>query len=250
MGSDEDRGFIEERTLIGERLLQKNYQPYLVQYAKRGIPTSVRCKFYKRILYAEVGQREQDHFESLNENLTCWETALDDLIKADIANVCNDDKYFIFQEIIDNCVQLFFRDRQVLDLMKVKPHAPVVCLNEKDKVIGVFPPCGVIPCKRFSQLFAPLSFLSNSQEECYFIFRSMYCRYFCHLSGVSSHPESILSQCKLFEELLQMYEPEVCYHLSQLGISPLKTVFPWIAFCFVGVLEVDQVSRMKLDRIF
>lgn len=25
VGSDEDKGFIEERTLIGERLLQKNY---------------------------------------------------------------------------------------------------------------------------------------------------------------------------------------------------------------------------------
>ena len=65
VGSDEDKGFIEERTLIGERLLQKNYQPYLVQFAKRGIPTTVRCKVYKRILYADVGQRELDHFEGL-----------------------------------------------------------------------------------------------------------------------------------------------------------------------------------------
>ena len=103
-----------------------------------------------------------DHFENLTENLNSWETALDDLIKADIAAVCNDDKYFIFQEMIDICVQAFFRDRQVLDLVKVKPHAPVVCLNPNDKVIGVFPPCGIIPHKSFSRLFAPLSFLSNS----------------------------------------------------------------------------------------
>jgi hypothetical protein len=150
IGSDEDRSFIEERTLIGERLLQKSYQPYLVQYAKRGVPTTIRCKVYKKILYAEVGQREMDHFENLNENLNSQETALDDMIKADICNVCNDDKYFIFQDVIDVCVQAFFRDRQVLDLMKQKPHAPVVCMNANDKVIGVFPPCGVIPHKRFS----------------------------------------------------------------------------------------------------
>ena len=91
-----------------------------------------------------------DHFENLTESLSSWETALDDMIKSDIAAVCNDDKYFIFQDMIDICVQAFFRDRQVLDLMKVKPHAPVVCLNQNDKVIGVFPPCGVIPHKRFA----------------------------------------------------------------------------------------------------
>jgi hypothetical protein len=56
----------------------------------------------------------------------------------------------------------------------------------------------------------------------------MYCRYFYHLQSIDSHPQGILSLCKLFEELLQMYEPEVCYHLGQMGISPLKTAFPWI----------------------
>lgn len=38
-----------------------------------------------------------------------------------------------------------------------------------------------------------------------------------------------------------MYEPEVCYHLNQLGINPLKIAFPWMNFAFVGVLEIDQV---------
>lgn len=45
-----------------------------------------------------------------------------------------------------------------------------------------------------------------------------------------------------------MYEPEVCFHMNQLGISPLKTVFPWIYFAFSGTLEVDQVFLI-LDRI-
>ena len=39
-----------------------------------------------------------------------------------------------------------------------------------------------------------------------------------------------------------MFEPEVCYHLNQLGINPLKTAFPWIFYAFVGYLDIDQVS--------
>lgn len=130
--------------------------------------------------------------------------------------------------------------------MKSKPHAPILCTNSNDRVIGAYPPCGVVPFKKFSSWFVPIGFLSNNKEDCYYVFRAMYCKYFCYLNTISSNPQSIMSLCKLFEDLLQMYEPEVCYHLQQLGISPLKTVFPWIVFCFVGVLEVDQVSIFYL----
>ena len=63
--------------------------------------------------------------------------------------------------MMEACLNLFFRDRQVLDLMKSKPNAPVLCANTKDKIIGAFPPCGVVPMKRFSALFAPICFVSN-----------------------------------------------------------------------------------------
>ncbi len=55
---DEDKSFVDERILIGERLLQKDYQPFLVQYAKRGVPPTLRNRVYKKILYAEVTQKE------------------------------------------------------------------------------------------------------------------------------------------------------------------------------------------------
>jgi hypothetical protein len=58
----------------------------------------------------------------------------------------------------------------------------------------------------------------------------------------------MLSLCKLFEDLIQTYEPEVCYHLNLLGINPLKTVFPWLYYAFVGMLEVDQIYYLY-DRI-
>jgi hypothetical protein len=59
---DEEKSFLDERILIGERLLQKDYQPFLVQYAKRGIPGNLRSKIYKKILYADINQKEIDYF--------------------------------------------------------------------------------------------------------------------------------------------------------------------------------------------
>ena len=142
---------------------------------------------------------------------------------------------------MESCLFQFFRDRYVLDNLKSRPHAPLVGMAGTDRVVGAYPPNGVLPCLKFTAYFAPFSYISDKKEECYFIFRAFYCKYFCYLHTLSSHNQSIISLCKLFEDLLQMFEPEVCYHLNQLGISPLKIAFPWIFYCFVGYLEVDQV---------
>ena len=75
------------------------------------MPPSLRARVYKKILYAEVGQKELDYFHQTEETASKWETALDDLINADIFETCNDDKYFIFQDMMESCVQFFFRDR-------------------------------------------------------------------------------------------------------------------------------------------
>lgn len=134
---------------------------------------------------------------------------------------------------------LFFRDRQIYDMLEAKPNHPLIAYGPNDKPVGLFPACGVIPCQHFSQYFAPFSYISDQKEEIYFIFRAFYAKYLCHLQTLSSHPKGIISLCKLFEDLLQTYEPEVCYHLNTLGIQPLNTVFPWLYYAFVGVFEVD-----------
>lgn len=96
IGMDEEKSFVDERILIGERLIQKEYQPYLVQYAKRGIPSTLRIRMYKKILYADVTQKEIDYYAQTYELAAKWETGLDDLVQSDVTEVCNDDKYFIF----------------------------------------------------------------------------------------------------------------------------------------------------------
>jgi hypothetical protein len=54
VGVDDEKSFVDERILMGERLLNKDYQPYLVQYAKRGVPPYLRSRVYKKILYADI----------------------------------------------------------------------------------------------------------------------------------------------------------------------------------------------------
>jgi hypothetical protein len=141
--------------------------------------------------------------------------------------------------MIELCLQPFFRDKQVLDLLKSKPSSPVLVREGPDKTPTPFPASGLVPIKEFSHYITPLCYISNSREDVYFIFRSLYCKYFCFLTSISSHPQSIVSLCKLFEDLLQTYEPEVCFHLQQLGVNPVKKAFNWMVHAFVGVLEVD-----------
>jgi len=62
VGVDEERSFMEERILIGERLLQKDYQPFIVQYAKRGVPPTLRCRVYKKAMYCDISQKEVDYY--------------------------------------------------------------------------------------------------------------------------------------------------------------------------------------------
>ena len=135
-----------------------------------------------------------------------------------------------------------------MEMLKSRPHAPVVGIAGADRIVGAYPPAGLLPCMKFSGYAGPFSYISEKKEESYYIFRAFYCKYFCYLHTLSSHNQSIISLCKLFEDLLQMFEPEVCYHLNQLGISPLKTAFPWIFYAFVGYLEIDQIYLIW-DRI-
>ena len=248
IGVDDEKSFIDERILIGEKLLAKDYQPFLIQYARRGIPPTLRNKIYKKILNVEMNPRDYEYYEALNEHFKKWELAIDDINTADIIEVINDDKYFIFEDFINISSHLFFRDTWVWDNLKTKPHATLTGVMGSDKEIGPFPPWGVLPCKHFPKFVCPFCYISVFPEEIYFIFRNFYWKYFCQLHSINSSPQGIIGLCKLFEDLLQIYEPEVCYYLNQHGINPLKIAFPWIFYCFIGYLEVSEIFLL-FDRI-
>ena len=246
-GIDEDSAFVEERIALGERLIDKDYVPYLVQYAKRGIPAGLRGQVYMKVLDVNMSAKDMEYFDFLSEQMK-WELLLDPIMQMDVRDCCNDDHYFIFQEIVEKVVFFFLRDPWVEENCRVRSGTPLVLKGADRKELGLFPPSGVIPIKHFSRYVAPLAFLSDRLEDVYYIFRNFYCRYFCYLNCLTSHPKGIISLCRLFEETLQTCESDLMYYLDSIGVSPLRLAFPWITYAFVGYLEVDQILLLW-DRV-
>lgn len=94
----------------------------------------------------------------------------------------------------------------------------------------------------------------EDHARCYYLFRALYCRYFCKLhagpyDATSGSSPSLLGLCQLFEDLMEQTEPEVNYHLHGIiGISPLALAFPWICHAFADVLVPEQVLLLW-DRV-
>lgn len=248
IGIDEERAFYDERLSLGESRLAEDYVPELQKLARRGIPPSLRGRVYSRIFESTIGSKEVEYFEFLIEQSSRWELSLDLLVEADTRTTCNEEQYFLFQENIEKIMFCFFRDPWVADNLCALPSLPLIGQAPDGKRVGRLPPAGVLPCRSFSLLVAPFTYLSEQIEECYFIFRSFYCRYFCFVHSLNSDYNGIISLCRLFEDLLQTFESELVYSLDQIGISPIKIAFPWIFYCFVGIIDVEQVLLLW-DRV-
>ena len=95
---------------------------------------------------------------------------------------------------------------------------------------------------------APLCYVYNEPAVLYFMFRTMYTRYFFHLHTLSSHPQGIVSLCLHFESLVQTHEPTLFLHLKTIGVQPLRLAFKWLVRAFSGYLASEQVLLLW-DRI-
>jgi hypothetical protein len=248
IGLDDDKQFIEERIALGEKLLQKDYLPYLIQYAKRGVPASLRPKIYSKILDIKITSKEIAYFEYLIEQSYKWEMVFDKIIQSDVYETCNDEKFFIFHEFLEKMMMCFMRDPWVSDNLRTLPNLAFSGFNDAGKPMGRIPPCGVIPFERISTYGAPFTYFSLKIEECYFNFRNFYCKYLCYLHSITSDERGILTLCRLFEDTLQTYDSELMYYLNSLNIHPLKIAFPWLFHSFVGFLEVEEVFLIW-DRV-
>ena len=240
IGVDDEKSFIDDRILLGERLLQKDYQPFLIQYAKRGIPPSLRARVYKKIFNINSSPAEEEYVNNLY-NADTNQLLIDDIIEAEIQDLINNDEFFVFEDVIRFVSHASMRDPQMYEYARCKPHSQIIGLGQMDKSVGMFPPNGILPCKSFPLLNAPFCYISNKKEEVYLLFRAMYTKYFTQLQSINSD-KGIIYLCKFFEDLVQTYEPELCYHLNQLGINPLKTAFPWLFYSFIDFLPVSEVS--------
>ena len=52
----------------------------------------------------------------------------------------------------------------------------------------------------------------------------------------------------LFEELLWNNEKKIVAKFEELHIQPLRIVFPWMFYCFIGFINLEQFFLL-LDRI-
>ena len=71
---------------------------------------------------------------------------------------------------------------------------------------------------------------------------------FAHPAKPTQSTGDIIQLARQFEVILHETHPRLVYHLLALGASPLKLVFNWIVFIFVGYLEVDQIMAVW-DRV-
>eukprot|EP00761_Pharyngomonas_kirbyi_P009304 gb/GECH01009320.1/.p1 GENE.gb/GECH01009320.1/~~gb/GECH01009320.1/.p1 ORF type:complete len:590 (+),score=124.72 gb/GECH01009320.1/:1-1770(+) len=243
----ESQWFASERVRIGKILLEKEFHPILRDFAKRGVPISLRAKLWSTLMDVKHDSSSLRYLKRIKTERTKSSLLTDYLVALDVRRVSDDDNYFVFEEMLEEVMLNFSRDPWIRSNVQVKP--PCILANRKDgSSAGYFPPSGVVPTQGMSMLASPLCFLYPTPEQAYFVFRSLYARYWCHLHAVSSEYESFLGLIKMFENLLGANENRVFRHMVSLGLHPSQIAAKWIFTAFAGSLEVDQVLLLW-DRI-
>ena len=248
---DELRGwFAEERQAMGLRVLGNGFAPLLAQYARRGVPMSLRARVWLGALRRgeRVGEREYHYYASLLREVDRVALASDAACKHDANLPLLEDPYFVFAEQVEEVLLCFTRDPQVLKNRDAAAAGPAVLAAARSGALTPFPPAGVLPLRGMSMLVYPLCYLYAQQQELYYAFRAMWCRYWCKLHTLSSRPGTLLPLLRSFEGLLAEHAPGLCLHLSQLGLHPTRVAFPWILHAFAGYLPADQ-TLLLWDRV-
>eukprot|EP01059_Diplonema_ambulator_P002537 TRINITY_DN12161_c0_g1_i1.p1 TRINITY_DN12161_c0_g1~~TRINITY_DN12161_c0_g1_i1.p1 ORF type:complete len:540 (+),score=219.12 TRINITY_DN12161_c0_g1_i1:51-1670(+) len=245
--------FTEHKIKQFQSLLKNSPLSELRQTAKNGVPVSMRKTVWVQLLSPLVmneqatKDKKDAYYQSLQQDVIKVELLLDDIVKWDIRECANDDKYFVFDEMMERVLLPLLRDPYCKQFMD-RAVEGIRGLDGGQQGILDYPPSGIIPYQGLAALCAPLCFIFTDVSEVYFMFRAMFCRYWVKLQTLSSKPDSIITLSKLFEKLVQVYNPDVVYHCISLNLRPLELAFPWMFTAFSGYLEVDQVLYLW-DRI-
>jgi len=260
--------FGAERERTGASLANAGYIPHLKNFAKTGVPNSLRPALWGRILGCNPTPKDLHRYKLLRQNLASLDVASDSLFRFDVQETTDNDEFFVFSDPLNEAMLIFSRDNQVRSLCSLEPTTAVLEVKAPSPLDGsssaetaetaettapdakkiAIPPCGIIPFYQLSLIAAPICFIHADVEHIYYMWRAMYCRYFCRLHIISSQKDTIYYLAKTFEDLLSTAHPKVYYHAVSIGAHPLRTVFPWIFTAFAGVLPVFQVLQVW-DRI-
>ncbi|KDO32047.1 hypothetical protein SPRG_03265 [Saprolegnia parasitica CBS 223.65] len=242
-----DYVYIANKNKIGDRVLVNSTVPNARQYAKTGCPINIRPHVWRQALNVVINAEKQAHFMQLQALTTSSVYATDGMYLLDVQQTTDSSDYFPFEDHLRSVMLAFSRDASIRTQAAARLESPVSTTMSNGASTAV-PPSGVLPLSGLVMFAAPLCYLYNDPAHVYFIFREMYCRYWCQLHVISSQPNAILPLCKTFESLLVRTIPHVVHHLLQHGITPLAIAFPWIQSGFSGVLEIDQVLLLW-DRV-
>ncbi|OQS03927.1 hypothetical protein THRCLA_03790 [Thraustotheca clavata] len=239
--------YINNKNKIGDKVLNNGTVLNARQYAKTGCPINIRPHIWRQALNVVVNAEKLALFEQLQAMTQQIHMATDDIYLLDVQQTTDSSDYFPFEDHL-RCVMLAFSRDATIPKQAVSTIDDPILATLKDGTQLNVPPSGVYPISGLVMFAAPLCYLYNDPAHVYFIFREMYCRYWCQLYSISSKPNSILGLCKSFETVIVRTIPNVVYHLVQHGIAPIAIAFPWIQSGFSGILEIDQVLLLW-DRV-
>ncbi|CAH1777501.1 unnamed protein product [Owenia fusiformis] len=241
--------FQQDRIKLAKKVLASDHCPLAQEFAKKGIPQGYRAELWQLILGLHFSDEDALYYEHLKAYVLEHDLLVDSLIYKDVKlTATNDDQYFVFEDVLYQVLLPFSRDTSILRCFEQSSATPAKSyirgrLGDNDFAV-MYPPSGVIPFHGFTMYVATLCYLYNDPVSIYFVFRELYTRYFFRLHAISSHPEGIVSLCVLFEKTLQAVEPQLFFHLKQIGCQPLRIAFRWLIRAFAGYLASDQVLSL------
>ena len=238
----------EDRHETGEKILNAGYIAVIRQYAKRGIPTGLRAKMWKKMLNLDIDQADTNYYNVLQTQAEKVDILVDQLFRMDVEHAIDDTSYFPFDYELQDVVMAFSRDPWIFRNCVNRVHPPLIGRTPDGHHVGIFPPCGIQPFRGLVSYAAPLCYLYAEAFEVYFVFRELFAQLWCKLNAINSERCCIVMLSKLFEDLIQRYEPELFRHLLEVGIAPLQLAFSWMQLAFVGYLQPDQLLLLW-DRI-
>ncbi|KNC49381.1 TBC1 domain family [Thecamonas trahens ATCC 50062] len=227
----------------GKALLATGDVDALRDWARHGIPSSLRFDAWLALLLVAPSHDNALHFDALLGEVEAWDFAIDAPLRADINATANDEHYFVFLDLIRDVALAFVRDRTLPSLLAL----PGISLVDPSSG-AAYPPCGVVPPEGLAHMIAPLAYLSSAPDGVYSVFRALYTRHLVRLSALASGSESLLTLAAAFETWLAELDPVLAAHCTAIGAPPLRAAFPWLVRGFSSFLPPGQLLALW-DRI-
>ncbi|RQM23582.1 hypothetical protein B5M09_004045 [Aphanomyces astaci] len=232
------------------------------QYAKTGSPITLRPHIWRQALSVAI---DPIYFKQLEAKVKASTVVTDGLFMLDVQQTTDSSDYFPFEDHLRSVMLAFSRDEQVVASQAVMTlQHPVVFQSNASCSKMAIPPANVMPFHGLVMFVAPLCYLYDDPVHVYFVFRDMYCRYWCQLTGISARPNAILALCKTFETLIHRHIPAVVQHLLQVlllwdrvvGYDSLEIIAIFAAALFtfrshelLQVTKIDDVKDLFTDAL-